>query len=97
MRQFARLKLSLLLATALSSSCAPVWLGGQAALPPRPAACDLNGPELEGTVTNHGSVDVPIEVAVKLRGYLAELKVCVVERDGHIEKLENRLKALGGN
>jgi hypothetical protein len=71
-----------------------VAVGVKVDLPPRPAICDLQGPALNGRVQGD-SVVLDKATALRLRDYIVELKVCVVERDGHIEKLENRLKAVG--
>ena len=54
---------------------------------------------MEGIVTDHNTVEIPLDMAAALREYILGLEECVEETrivlEGHIEKLENRLKALG--
>lgn len=64
-------------------------------IPSRPVACDLKGPEIQGKIQGD-TVVLPRASAEALREYIFDLKECVIIRDGHIEKLENRLRALGG-
>jgi hypothetical protein len=94
--RYRKILLLLILAIFLSSSCSQVTpiRGVAVILPPRPVACDLVGPELQGVVTDRKTIEITIETAVKLRDYLDLLRECVLVRDGYIEKLENRIKAV---
>jgi hypothetical protein len=85
-----------LLVTFFASNCSQATQirGVAVILPPRPVACDLEGPELQGVVTDRKTIEITIETAVKLRDYLDLLRECVLVRDGYIEKLENRIKAV---
>lgn len=97
-----RLLRSLLLLTLFVSSCAlfvkPVQVKME--IPPRPAlaVCSEN-PHVEGKVAD-GTVVLSIEDAVKLRDWAQAYEICMKANaailGGHIEKLENRLKAIGG-
>lgn len=94
--------LLLSLATLLNSSCVvPSYQPGIVLpLPPRPAlsACPED-PGVQGKVTDRGTVELTLPEALKLRRYIDALHICRAEHeivlDGHIEKLENRLRALG--
>lgn len=95
--RFTKLKLLFLsLAISLSSSaCALTSPAVQFAIPARPVACDMDV-EINGVVNDRGNVELTMETAISLKVYIEDLEECVVVRDGHIEKLENRLEALGG-
>ncbi len=47
-----------------------------------------------------GKVQIELDAALALRNYIMEFGICseinALELEAHIEKLENRLKALGG-
>lgn len=68
-------------------------------LPARPVlqACPED-PGVQGTVTNRGTVEVKVDDAIRLKRYISELEFCnkanVIILNGHIEKLENRLRAI---
>ena len=69
-------------------------------IPARPELADCPvKPPLVGQVSPDGKyVALDIQTALALKKYMAELETCsssnVVILNGHIEKLENRLKAL---
>lgn len=100
---------AILLAIALSSSlsCAPLTLLKQPALvlPARPTLVECpKSSGVEGTVRRSPGglteVVLTIEEAKRLREFLTSLQSCGATNEillrGHIEKLENRLKALSG-
>jgi len=68
-------------------------------IPPRPvlAVCPPK-PVVKGSIKN-GEVVLPMESAIKLRDWIVAYTVCAESNQaralGHIEKLENRLKAVG--
>ena len=68
-------------------------------IPARPAleACPEK-PDLTGKVTDHNTVEVTFDTALRIREYISALQACQraneVKLSGHIEKLENRLRAL---
>ena len=69
-------------------------------LPSRPVVVDCPDlPDVRGVVTDHQTVEIPLPAANTLREYIHALLACSQETrvilSGHIEKLENRLKALG--
>ena len=75
-------------------------------LPPRPAlvACPEK-PLIESKIVDVEGVGQHVMMsmadALKLRNYLYALMICALENEltlkGHVEKLENRIKALGGD
>lgn len=56
-------------------------------------------PNVQGVVTEKRTLEIPVSDAMKLKAYIAGLVFCekanVLILNGHIEKLENRLKAVG--
>lgn len=56
-------------------------------------------PDVQGKI-NGSTVLMALPDAVRLRDWIAAYQVCAesnrARADGHIEKLENRLKAIGG-
>ena len=96
-----RTLLSLFLAIGLSSSgCALFVSKLKIEIPARPAyeQCPTK-PDVSGVV-KEGNIVLAIPDAVALRDWISAYQVCSesnrVRADGHIEKLENRLKAVGG-
>lgn len=69
-------------------------------IPPRPMleACPPK-PAVQG-IFKDGSVVIPLADAKRLRDWISAYTVCAESNEaralGHIEKLENRLKAVGG-
>ena len=110
--RFKKILLPLITSLAIVSSsegCARLgWLLGKSIpvdIPDRPklAQCPVK-PEIEGTVERvNGNLVVvmPLESAKTLQAWTRIYPVCmttnVVILDGHVEKLENRLKALRGD
>jgi hypothetical protein len=70
-------------------------------LPERPAleSCPED-PGVQGVVTEKRTIEMPVQDAIRLKQYINGLLVCEkVNRiilQGHIEKLENRLRIFGG-
>lgn len=94
--------LSLMLLAPFVSSCSLVFPAKVAVfIPMRPELeqC-MEKPEVSGTMVN-GKVQITVDDAVSLRLYMHEYARCQEENiaalNGHIEKLENRLKAVNGN
>lgn len=90
----------------LSSSCTPVYVAPPSipvnvVLPPRPVLekCPED-PGVQGVVTEKRTVEIPVNDAIKLKAYIAGLIFCekanVILLNSHIEKLENRIRALAG-
>lgn len=81
---------------------APINIDRSVVIPVRP---DLEegptDPGVQGTVTERRTIEIPVQDAIKLKQYIQALiynaKVNVIILQGHIEKLENRLKALAGS
>jgi hypothetical protein len=93
--RYRKILLLLILAIFLSSSCSQVTpiRGVAVILPPRPVACDLDV-EVNGVVTDRGTVELTLENALKIRQVILDLKECVLVLEGYGEKLENRIKAV---
>lgn len=92
-------KLLLAILLGLSFSCTvakPVKVS--LVLPKRPSVAACFPPIDMGGKLDGGFLMLPLEDAIKLRSWIAGGILCheksVAELDGHIEKLENRLKAL---
>lgn len=91
--------LLLLAAILLSSSCSLIFPQKiNVILPPRPSfeACPAK-PDVEGKIVN-GKVEMELSAAMTLRSWISDYQVCEESNHakalGHIEKLENRLKAV---
>ena len=87
------------MAIGFSSSCSLVLPKRIAVeLPPRPAleACPAK-PQVSGLVVG-GKVELEMQDALALHEWMQEYPICMqsnaVRLEGHIEKLENRLKAV---
>ena len=102
------LSLFLIALTLFASSCAfrSVLATVPVPLPASPVLIDCPvKPLIEGKIgqfDGHGdAVILTKENAIKLQTYLQELELCMVLNlvilEGHIDKLENRLKAIGGD
>lgn len=96
-----RIVQSLLLATFLSfNGCALFTSKIKVEIPPRPdyEECE-DKPDIRGKVQDN-TVILALPDAVRLREWVNGYIVCTesnaARADGHIEKLENRLKAIGG-
>lgn len=90
----------LTLVIGLSSSCAPQLIQQPPIpLPARPVLeqCPID-PGVQGVVTNRQTIEIPVQDAIKLKQYINGLisceKINVLLLNGHIEKLENRIKAV---
>lgn len=90
---------SLLLAISLSfNGCSLFVSKVKVDVPSRPAYAECPAkPDIRGKI-DAGTVVMQLEDAVKLRDWIAAYQICAesnrVIADGHIEKLENRLKAI---
>ena len=88
-----------ILAALSFSGCSLIWPARVLVeIPPRPAleVC-ADKPDVEGEVRD-GSVILALDDAVRLRDWINAYTICARSNEarlsGHIEKLENRLKAL---
>jgi hypothetical protein len=71
-------------------------------LPPRPRLEGLpDDPGVNGVVTERRTIELTISDAIILKRYIESLRytnqINVIILEGHIEKLENRIKALAGS
>lgn len=95
---------SLLLVITLSSSCSFIYAKPTPIdIPKAPtlASCPAQ-PDVRGVVAPDGqSIILPVKDALALRDWIRAYKICAeknaIDQAAYIEKLINRLKALGGN
>jgi len=92
--------LRLILLAALISSCALVTPDRVAVmLPARPTLAVCPEKPAVGGEVRDGKVVMELPDAVKLRDWINAYQICAESNEaalnGHVEKLENRLKALG--
>src|SRR2546427_5253831 len=85
------------LAILSSFSCALITVKPVVDIPPRPELLVCEEMPATGATVQGDTVVMPLEDAIKLRDAIGALKACGEENvfilNGHIEKLENRLKA----
>lgn len=89
---------SLILTASFVSSCYLVQPPVRVELPSRPAMVECpTRPFVEGDVKD-GNVIIPLQQALALRQWINDTEICHETNEatlrGHLEKLENRLKAL---
>lgn len=104
MNKLTNLLIPLLLVVTLNSSCAYVVAKPTPIdIPAKPvlAVCPAK-PDITGKVSNDGkSVVISLPDAISLRNWMRDYPVCAekntIDQQGYIEKLINRLKAVGGN
>lgn len=103
MRQSLRILIALAIFSAFSwVGCAPIAsLPVEFTIPSRPVleTCPAD-PGVQGVVTEKRTVEMSVQDAIKLKLYIQGLLVCEkvnrILTDGHIDKLENRLRVFGG-
>jgi hypothetical protein len=92
---------SLILAALIfsSSGCVTAVVHPKVDVPERPAlSLPAERPSISGSVIEQSGqivVVLPFDAAIQLRDYILKLEESIIILQGHLEKLENRLKALG--